>query len=115
MQILDFGDAATRIVTEYGSEGLTVTPLSRADGAFVACLRLAAGGRIGRHPAVSSQLFVLVDGDATVSGADGTETTLRPGQAALWKRGEPHAARSDGGMLAFVTEGKLDLITAPAP
>jgi quercetin dioxygenase-like cupin family protein len=112
MRILDFGTAAARIVTENGSRGLTVTPLSRADGAFVACLRLEAGGRIGRHPAVSSQLFLLVEGDATVSGADGSETTLQPGQAALWDRGELHETRSDQGMLAFVTEGRLDLIAA---
>jgi quercetin dioxygenase-like cupin family protein len=115
MRILEFDAAATTIVTEYGSEGLSVTPLSRADGAFVACLRLKPGGRIGRHPAVSSQLFLLVEGDATVSGADGTETTLRPGQAALWERGESHEAHSDEGMLAFVTEGKLDLIAARKP
>jgi quercetin dioxygenase-like cupin family protein len=112
VQIFDFGADAMRAVTEYGSEGFTVAPISRADGAFVACLRLEPGGRIGRHLAVNSQLLLLVEGDATVSGEDGVEVALVPGQAALWRRGESHETRSDAGMLAFVTEGRLDLIAA---
>ena len=110
MQILEFGPDVTHEVSDYGSEGFTVTPMTRADGAFVAFVRLASGGLIGRHPTVNSQLLMLVDGDAMVSGEDGVEVSLAPGQAALWKRGEVHSTRTVGGMSAVVTEGRLDLI-----
>jgi quercetin dioxygenase-like cupin family protein len=113
VQIVDYGTDAMREVTQYGSTGFTVTPITRADGAFVACLRLEPGGRIGRHIAVNAQLLLLVDGDAVVSGEDGVEATLTPGLAVLWRRGESHETRSVSGMTALVTEGRLDLI-APA-
>jgi len=103
MQIVDTG-AAGSTEPRFGSSGLTVIPLAR-DAANVVVLRVDAGGRVGRHPAVGHQLFTVVVGRALVSGADGVEQPLGPGQAVVWAPGEQHETRTETGFTAVVCEG----------
>ncbi len=98
-------------MTDFSSVGFAVRHLGRVRDGRLSCLRLDAGGRIGRHPAVGRQLLLLIDGQATVSGEDGVATALQPGQAALWSPGEQHETVSGTGMLAFVVEGAIERAT----
>jgi quercetin dioxygenase-like cupin family protein len=107
VRILELDSDRARSVTDFGSERFTVTPMAQVARGVMTFLRLGPGGRIGRHAAVRRQLFLVVAGDALVSGADGVEYALKPGHAALWDAGESHEARSLSGMMAIITEGDV--------
>ena len=59
----------------------------KAHGVLVQVMHLPAGGRVGRHKAVTPQLFAVVVGEGWVSGGDGTRRPIGPGTAALWEAG----------------------------
>ena len=63
------------------------------------------------EPAAGTQLLVVVDGDAVVSGSDGVARSIGPGEAAVWEVGEPHETRTERGLLALVVEGDVDVAT----
>jgi quercetin dioxygenase-like cupin family protein len=107
VRILDF--SAGRALSDERLTGITVAPLTSplAAGAPVqaAVFRLAAGGRIARHPAAVPQLLAVVEGNGRVSG-DGGEHELRAGEAVFWDAGEEHETTTDGGLTAVIIEGK---------
>jgi quercetin dioxygenase-like cupin family protein len=104
MQILDVSSLAGFNEERFASQRFTVTPLLR-HAASVAVLYLAAGGCIGRHPAVGHQVLMVVEGRGTVSGPDGVEQAICAGQAAVWEPGESHETRTSDGLTAVVSEG----------
>lgn len=72
----------------------------------VACLKLAAGGHLGLHPAVSEQVFLVLEGEGWVEGANGQREKIRAGEAAYWRNGENHQSGSDQGLTALLIEGQ---------
>lgn len=114
MQIIDCSREAGYDETGFDSQAFTVTPLVRhAEGVMV--LRLGAGGRIGRHPAVGHQVFAVVEGEGMVSGSDFVEHRIRAGEAAVWQPGEQHETRSHGGLTAVVSDGPDLQLELPLP
>jgi quercetin dioxygenase-like cupin family protein len=111
VKIVKFAPEVAKAVTDHGSCGLSVVPMVRTEQAFVACLRLTPGGLIGRHEATGRQVLAVVEGDAVVSGADGVEQDVSPGEAAIWEAGETHQTRSANGLTAIVIEGDITTIT----
>ncbi|MBB6625916.1 cupin domain-containing protein [Nocardioides sp. KIGAM211] len=109
MRVLTLDTVPRRAIDEHGSRGFTVGGLGITADAHLVVVRLGRGGRIGRHPAAGRQLLLVVEGDASVAGADGVPQHLVPGQAAVWEPGEPHETRSTDGLVAFVVEGDLDV------
>ncbi len=109
MRIIRLGALPRQGVDNHGSQRFSVSALGITADAALVLVDLKPGGLIGRHPAVATQLLVVLDGDATVSGADGEPVEIGPGQAAVWDRGEPHETRSSGGLRALVVEGDVDL------
>lgn len=106
---------ATRAVTALDREGLDPRPLTRAVGnATVQLATLVPGGRIDRHRAAARQLLAVVSGSGVVSGEDGREVDVGPGEAALWRTGELHETRSSEGLLAVIVEG-VDLLRVASP
>jgi hypothetical protein len=58
---------------------------------------------------VQRQILLLLEGDASVSGAGGQPSVeLVYGRAATWEPGESHETRSRTGMTALVIEGDFD-------
>ncbi|NGZ76651.1 cupin domain-containing protein [Saccharibacillus alkalitolerans] len=107
MRIYSFGRESGRAVEAFGSHGLTVAGILGGSGeTHMVCMHIEAGGEVGRHEAVSEQLFLVVQGEGWVSGQDGAKTPIGPGQAAYWEKGEHHASGSAGGMTAVVVEGE---------
>ena len=105
MQVLRFPLEDAAPIDRFESQHAMVNPLSRVHGdGAVAVIRLGAGGVVGRHPTVRTQLFVVVEGAGVVSGDDGADVPIEQGQAALWRAGESHESRSDSGMTAVVIE-----------
>lgn len=106
MRLYAFDASAGRPIAEFGSVGLTITPVVRATGETqVVAMWLSPGGSVGRHEASSGQLFLVIQGSGWVEGGDGARREIRAGQAAWWDDGEMHAAGSATGMAALVIEG----------
>jgi quercetin dioxygenase-like cupin family protein len=91
-------------VTAPGSVNATVRRL--APEAHVVVIEIEAGSVVGRHPAASAQLFVVVRGSGWVSGADGLRIQISAGEAVLWEQGEEHESGSDEGMTTLVVEAE---------
>ena len=104
MRIVEVDTRGGQAIDAHGSRGVDGAPLVRAPGVAVTVLDLAAGGEIGRHPAPSEQLLVVLTGSGTVSGADGAEQPIGPGQAVSWARGEEHGTRAGEPMRLLVVE-----------
>jgi quercetin dioxygenase-like cupin family protein len=90
-------------------DGVTVAPLTRplSRGALfqAAVFRIAAGGRIARHPASVPQILAVIDGSGEVSGGDGISEEISTGEAVYWAEGEEHETRTEHGLTALVLEG----------
>lgn len=107
MRIYDFGKDQGKAVERFGSERLTVTGLlGESVNTHLICMHTGRDGKVGRHDAVSQQLFMVVSGEGWVSGADGGKVPIRAGQAAFWEQGESHASGSEGGMTVMVAESE---------
>jgi quercetin dioxygenase-like cupin family protein len=90
-------------------EGVTVAPLSRPISQGLpfqaAVFRLAAGGRIARHPATYPQILAVLEGSGEVSGARGVDEPIQVGEAVFWSAGEEHETRTAEGLTALIIEG----------
>jgi quercetin dioxygenase-like cupin family protein len=107
MNLVDFGGDSGFEIRSFGSRGASAVPLTLPDGhAHVVCIRLAAGGLLGRHPASVDQVFAVVDGQGWVSGPDGQRTPIAAGTAVFWNAGDDHESGSDEGMTAIVVEAE---------
>lgn len=90
-------------IERFGSTGVTMhlptaAPRTRfnTDGpTSLAIAELAAGGALGRHPAVGPQLLSVVAGTVTVAGGDGRWHSLSVGDTVLFEQGEEHETRAD--------------------
>jgi quercetin dioxygenase-like cupin family protein len=91
-------------------DGVTIAPLTAplTTGTPVqaAIFRLAASGRIARHPATVSQILAVLDGAGRVSGADGSFEPIRTGEAVFWSAGEEHETQTEEGMTVLILEAE---------
>ncbi|MGY1708956.1 hypothetical protein ACI8AC_05545 [Geodermatophilus sp. SYSU D00758] len=108
-----------RGMTAHGSAGVGLRAVARVlapqDGFAVDVVRLAAGGRLGRHPTALWQLLVVVEGAGWVAGADAERRPVAAGTAALWAPGEEHETGSAGGLLAVVVQCRERPLPGPGP
>ena len=109
MRVLDLASLPHQGIDAHGSRGFQVGAFCITSDAHLTMVTLRRGGVIGRHAAPATQLLVVVSGEAMVSGEDGAESTIGPGQAAVWDAGEPHETRSTDGLVAMVVEGDVDV------
>ncbi len=72
--------------------------------AQVSVMYLSGDGLLGYHQAAGDQLFVVVEGEGWVSGADHQQVTIRAGETAFWHAGEWHEAGSEQGLTAMIIE-----------
>ena len=107
MRLLDFDAGRAFAISGFGSRSATALPMTLPDGhAHVVCLRIGAGGVLGRHPAPVDQIFVVVEGEGCVSGTDGERVSVTAGKAVYWEAGEEHESGTDSAMTAIVVEAE---------
>ena len=100
-----YPEANSQAITRFGSENVALARLLHLQSeAFVHAIVFSPGGRLGYHPATSSQLFLVVQGEGWVRGQPEQVRPIRAGQAVFWEKGEGHASGTQGGMVAIVIE-----------
>jgi quercetin dioxygenase-like cupin family protein len=105
MKMITINPASGREIEEYGSQDTIIQKVAHLNQeVYLRWIWIQPGGRIGRHPAASQQLFLVIQGDGWVEGEDGEPERIFSGQAALWQAGEQHQAYSKLGMEAIVVE-----------
>lgn len=106
MKMYRFSQQVGRQITAFSSSGVVISRVVKpGDDLHIAAMNVAAGGVVGYHQATSRQLFVVVQGEGWVRGAEAAHTPIGVGHAAYWVAGEWHEAGSEGGMVALVIEG----------
>jgi quercetin dioxygenase-like cupin family protein len=107
LKVLDYSADRALAISGFGSQAATAAPLTLPDGeAHVVCIRLGAGGLLGRHPAPVDQVFVVVEGEGWASGEEGERMAIMPGTALYWHAGEEHESGSEHGLTAIVVESE---------
>lgn len=106
MDFVSLSSLPSRIITDHASEGFTIATVLTGEG-HVAVARVAAGGCIGRHPAPSPQLLVLVSGSAEIVGDADIPRQLRGGEAVVWWPGEEHGLVASEDCTVLIVEGEL--------
>jgi quercetin dioxygenase-like cupin family protein len=107
MERLRFAPDAAFIPREDLRDGVTVAPLTARPGSGTpqaAIFRLAANGRLRRHPATLPQILAVLEGSGRVSGSDGEFQPIGPGEAVFWLAGEEHETETDTGLTALILE-----------
>ena len=105
MRIVDFSREQSQPISQFDSKSAASVALADGAGeAHVYSVYIDAGGRIGPHPAGFGQLFLVVDGEGWIAGADGRRVTLTAGQGAHFARGEVHSKGSETGMTAIMVQ-----------
>jgi GrpB-like predicted nucleotidyltransferase (UPF0157 family)/quercetin dioxygenase-like cupin family protein len=109
MDVFRFDEEESIPISQFGSR-FRLAPLT-GDGTAgrVQLAYLPPGGRVGRHPASSHQLFAVVAGRGWVAGQDGAPREITPGYAVRWHVGEVHEAGTDTGLTAVIVEGSFDV------
>jgi hypothetical protein len=106
MRIFNFNPADGMSIDQYDSRNFVVAPVLAGvlTGARVHVAYLDPEGLIGRHPAGTDQLFLVVNGNGWVSGRDGHSVAIAAGQAAFWQVGEQHETTTDTGLSAVIIQ-----------
>ncbi len=105
MKIFRFDADVGRPIDRFGSSNLGLSRIVRTSRPVqVGCMHLAAGGVVGYHQATVPQLFLVVQGEGWVRGAEDERVPIKAGCAAFWDGAEWHEAGTDVGMTAIVIE-----------
>ena len=105
MRIIDVGRETGDDLDSHDTTGAVLTRLAVAfDEAHLNVVHLDAGGELGRHPAGTPQLLLVMSGEASVAGGDGERVTISAGQAAIWEAGEDHDTRATTPVSALIIE-----------
>ncbi|MGZ9587161.1 cupin domain-containing protein [Paenibacillus marinisediminis] len=109
MKLFRFDEDAGKSITAYNSSNLIMSKiLFNEEGTLiyhVGCMHIGAGGSVGRHPASTDQLFLVVSGEGWVQAMENPPVPISSGYAAFWEQGEWHESGSESGMTVIVIEG----------
>ena len=109
MRVLDLTTIPAKYVTDFQSKDFAIAGVGSAAASQFAVARLGPSGTIGRHPAATTQMLVVLQGEALVSGSGDDTLLVGPGHAVVWDDGEQHETRTELGLLALIIEGDLKL------
>ena len=94
-----------RDIVAFDSVGVTMDflpPVAGRTGVHVA--HLAAGGTLGRHPAVDAQVFAVLSGEGEVQAGDARRRPVGPGVLVVWEAGEVHQTWATTDLTALIVE-----------
>ena len=105
MQCFKIGPDIARQISDYESSFRLARLLRVESGEVrVDIAYFGVGDHVGPHPAGLPQLFCVISGDGWVQGDESVETRITTGEAAFWRSGEQHSARTDQGMTAIIIQ-----------
>ena len=89
VQIIRRADARGTAVRHFESDGATYTRLVNLGGhGALGLMRLDRDGHLGRRPATSPQVAIVLSGVGATSGADGAAVAVGAGDLIFWASGE---------------------------
>ncbi len=106
----------SRTIDAFASTGVRMDflpPLTDAATTSVNVAHVAAGGTLGRHPAVRRQVFAVVAGTGEVQVDDGPRVPVSAGTLVVWEPGETHQTWATTDLTAVVVETSGDLDLSP--
>lgn len=109
MRIVLLHDEVGHHVDRFGSDMVHVRVADVRRGR-VDVLHLPPGGRVGRHEASSTQLFLVVAGSGWVEDGEGNRLPIGVGRGAVWQAGESHGVDTAEGLTALVVEGSVEVL-----
>lgn len=101
MRLLDLPEHE---IASFDSVGVAMRFMPGTGGTSVHLARIAAGGTLGRHPAVRRQLFAVVHGRGEVQVGEEPRLPVGPGTVVLWEPGEVHQTWAVTDLTAVVVE-----------
>lgn len=107
--VLLHDEVGHHVLDRFGSDLIHVRTADVRRGR-VDVLHLPPGGRVGRHDAAATQVFVVASGSGWVEDGDGNRLRIGVGRAAVWEAGESHAVDTEEGLTALVIEGSIDVL-----
>jgi len=105
MRLFRFDPGAGRKIDRFGSNFILSRIIGVNENIFVSCFYLEPYGIVGYHQAVTSQLFLVVQGSGWVCSGEAARIPIEAYQAVFWSKGEWHEAGTDSGLTAIVLEG----------
>jgi quercetin dioxygenase-like cupin family protein len=106
MKIFCFDPEVGQEIEQFGSVKAIIAKILHLENeAAISGVYIRPNGKLGHHQAVTSQLFLLVQGDGWVRGETEEKVIVHEGQAIFWEQGEWHESGSEKGMTAVIIEG----------
>jgi GrpB-like predicted nucleotidyltransferase (UPF0157 family)/quercetin dioxygenase-like cupin family protein len=109
MDVFRFDEEVSIPISQFGSHFRLAPLTGEGTTGRIEVAYLPPGGRVGRHPAASDQLFAVFAGRGWVAGDDGVPREVTPGYAARWRAGEEHEAGAEAGLTAVIVEGSFEV------
>lgn len=106
MNLYNFSKEVGKEIGAFGSSFIMSRIVKGAGNFHIGCMYFSENDFVGRHDAVTPQLFVVIQGEGWVSGENGEKLPIKSGEAAFWEKGESHEAGSETNMIAIVIEGE---------
>ncbi|MFG6115425.1 cupin [Halobacillus sp. MO56] len=107
MDFYRFDKEAGHSITKFESDFIMSRILQTKKPLHIGAMHLEAGGKIGYHQAVVSQILLIVSGEGEVCGTDKVFHQVKSGVAVFWEQDEWHETpRSEHGLMAIVIEGE---------
>lgn len=107
MEILKFGKELAKKIDNYDSISAYYSKIMRTDSPTnIGFINIEQGGIIGYHKAPVPQLFLVLEGEGWIEGADNNRITIKSGEGVFWNKGEGHISGSDTGLTALVLQSE---------
>lgn len=106
MKIFRFDLEVGQGVEQFGNVKAIISKILHLENeAAISSVYIRPNGKLGHHQAVTSQLFLLVQGEGWIRGETEEKLAVREGWAIFWEQGEWHESGTETGMTAVIIEG----------
>lgn len=107
MKIFNFTQEFANQIINYDSVDAFYKRIMRTvEPTSIGFMYIEPGGVVGMHEAPVPQLFIVIQGEGWVCGADREQILLNAGEGVLWQTGQAHESGSDTGLTALILESK---------
>jgi mannose-6-phosphate isomerase-like protein (cupin superfamily) len=87
MKLYSFKQDTSKHITAFESNFSMARILNHDGHTHIGYAYVPPNGEIGKHEAVVSQLFLVIEGSGIVNGSNDEHATIETGQAVYWEKG----------------------------